>query len=115
MRRLCRYHDGCLEGVLARDELLDNLIGERGFSADSQAIYAWRRQQLIDSGQIPGLTSTGQAELMAAALDLPTSLTAVQVIAHTVRSAWVGERWAARIDGYRPAVAPMARAAPIPP
>ncbi len=34
---------------------------------------------------------------------------------HTVRSASVGERRAARIDGYRPAMAPMTRAAPIPP
>jgi transposase-like protein len=32
----------------------------------AQAIYTWRRQQLIDSGQIPGMTSTGQAELVAA-------------------------------------------------
>ena len=24
----------------------------------AQAIYTWRRQQLIDSGQIPGMTST---------------------------------------------------------
>ncbi len=34
---------------------------------------------------------------------------------HTVRSASVGERRAARIDGYRPAMAPMTRAAPMPP
>ena len=32
----------------------------------AQVIYTWRRQQLIDSGQIPGLTSTDQAELVAA-------------------------------------------------
>lgn len=32
----------------------------------AQAIYTWRRQQLIDSGQIPGLSSTDQAELVAA-------------------------------------------------
>jgi transposase-like protein len=32
----------------------------------AQAIYTWRRQQLIDSGQIPGMTSTDQAELVAA-------------------------------------------------
>ncbi len=34
---------------------------------------------------------------------------------HAVRSASVGERRAARLAGYRPAMAPMARAAPIPP
>lgn len=32
----------------------------------AQVIYTWRRQQLIDSGQVPGITSTGHAELVAA-------------------------------------------------
>jgi transposase len=32
----------------------------------AQVIYTWRRQQLIDSGQIPGMTSTDHAELVAA-------------------------------------------------
>ena len=32
----------------------------------AQTIYTWRRQQLIDSGQIPGMTSTDHAELVAA-------------------------------------------------
>jgi transposase-like protein len=32
----------------------------------AQAIYTWRRQALIDSGQIPGMTSTDHAELVAA-------------------------------------------------
>ena len=32
----------------------------------AQIIYTWRKQQLIDSGQLPGLTSTGHAELVAA-------------------------------------------------
>jgi hypothetical protein len=32
----------------------------------AQAIYTWRRQQLIDSGQIQGMTSTDHAELVAA-------------------------------------------------
>jgi transposase-like protein len=31
-----------------------------------QTIYVWRRQQLIDSGQVPGLTSADHAELVAA-------------------------------------------------
>ncbi|GAA1840891.1 hypothetical protein GCM10009836_20290 [Pseudonocardia ailaonensis] len=31
-----------------------------------QTIYVWRRQELIDSGQLPGATSTEQAELTAA-------------------------------------------------
>jgi transposase-like protein len=32
-----------------------------------QTIYNWRRQQLIDSGQVSGITSTDQAELIALA------------------------------------------------
>jgi transposase-like protein len=32
----------------------------------AQVIYTWRRQQLIDSGQLPGITSTDHAELVAA-------------------------------------------------
>jgi transposase len=31
-----------------------------------QAIYNWRRQQLIDSGQLPGIISGDHAELVAA-------------------------------------------------
>lgn len=32
----------------------------------AQVIYTWRRQQLIDRGQMPGLTSSDHAELVAA-------------------------------------------------
>jgi transposase len=32
----------------------------------AQCIYTWRKQQLIDRGQLPGITSTDHAELMAA-------------------------------------------------
>ena len=31
-----------------------------------QTIYVWRRQHLIDTGQLPGPTSEDQAELVAA-------------------------------------------------
>ncbi|XVS67813.1 transposase [Actinosynnema sp. CA-299493] len=31
-----------------------------------QTIYAWHRQELIDSGQMPGTTSADNAELVAA-------------------------------------------------
>ncbi|WP_158854708.1 transposase [Saccharothrix deserti] len=31
-----------------------------------QTIYSWRRQELIDSGRLPGTTSTDNAELVAA-------------------------------------------------
>jgi len=32
----------------------------------AQVIYTWRRQHLIDSGQMPGVTSRDHAELVAA-------------------------------------------------
>jgi transposase-like protein len=32
----------------------------------AQVIYTWRRQQLIDSGQVPGMTSADHAGLVAA-------------------------------------------------
>lgn len=32
----------------------------------NQAIYTWRRQELIDTGQLPGTTSADNAELIAA-------------------------------------------------
>ena len=31
-----------------------------------QTIYVWRRQELIDTGQLPGTTSSDNAELVAA-------------------------------------------------
>lgn len=31
-----------------------------------QTIYAWRKQELIDTGQLPGLSSAEQTELTAA-------------------------------------------------
>ncbi|MFI2650816.1 transposase [Micromonospora fulviviridis] len=38
----------------------------RDLEISDQTIYNWRRQDLIDTGQIPGVTSTDQAELVAA-------------------------------------------------
>lgn len=32
----------------------------------AQAIYTWRRRQLVDSGQMPGMTSSDHAELVGA-------------------------------------------------
>jgi transposase len=37
-----------------------------GLQISAQTICTWRRQQLIDSGQMPGMTSTDHAELVAA-------------------------------------------------
>ncbi|MFC4018980.1 IS3 family transposase [Micromonospora sp. GCM10011542] len=38
----------------------------RDLEISDQTIYNWRRQDLIDTGQVPGVTSTDQAELVAA-------------------------------------------------
>ncbi|TDB73606.1 IS3 family transposase [Micromonospora sp. KC723] len=38
----------------------------RDLEISDQTIYNWRRQELIDTGQMPGVTSTDQAELVAA-------------------------------------------------
>ena len=38
----------------------------RDLQISAQTIYTWRRQQLIDSGQLSGMTSTDHAELVAA-------------------------------------------------
>jgi len=56
-----------------RRKVLDLVASGRGVAqvaADldisEQTIYVWRRQQLIDAGQLPGITSTDHAELVAA-------------------------------------------------
>lgn len=36
----------------------------RDLDISAQVIYTWRRQQLIDSGQMPGMTSADHAELL---------------------------------------------------
>jgi transposase-like protein len=38
----------------------------RDLGISEQTIYVWRRQDLIDHGQLPGATSAEQAELLAA-------------------------------------------------
>ena len=38
----------------------------RDLQISDQTIYNWRRQELIDTGQMPGLTSADQVELVAA-------------------------------------------------
>ena len=40
------------------------LVGDLQIS--DQTIYNWRRQELIDTGQLPGVTSADQTELVAA-------------------------------------------------
>jgi len=38
----------------------------RDLQISDQTIYNWRRQELIDIGQLPGITSGDQAELIVA-------------------------------------------------
>ena len=38
----------------------------RLLEVSEQAIYSWRRQELIDGGELPGLSSEERAELRAA-------------------------------------------------
>jgi putative transposase len=56
-----------------RRKVLDLLKAGRAVSQlvndlqiSDQTIYNWRRQELIDTGQMPGITSTDQAELVVA-------------------------------------------------
>lgn len=38
----------------------------RDLQISDQTIYNWRRQELIDTGQMPGISSADHAELVAA-------------------------------------------------
>ena len=50
--------------LLASGRSVASVAADLGLSG--QTIYNWRRQELIDTGQRSGLTSTEQAELAAA-------------------------------------------------
>ncbi len=50
--------------LLAAGRSVASIAGDLGVS--DQTIYNWRRQELIDTGQAPGLTSTEAGELTAA-------------------------------------------------
>lgn len=50
--------------LLAEGRSVVSVASDLGLSA--QAIYNWRRQERIDRGQAPGLSSSEQAELKAA-------------------------------------------------
>ncbi len=45
----------------------------RNIGVSGQTIYTWRRQEAIDRGLVPGLTSAGRAELTAANRDRITA------------------------------------------
>jgi transposase-like protein len=50
--------------LLAAGRHVTDLARDLGIS--SQTIYDWRRQEHVDRGEIPGLTSAEKAELVAA-------------------------------------------------
>jgi hypothetical protein len=52
---------GCRSRIDVRDEDLGDLS-----AVSDQTIYAWRKQELNDTGQLPGLSRAEQSELSAA-------------------------------------------------
>lgn len=61
---MVRYELTLLPGQRAARRPVAQVAFDLQISA--QMTYTWRRQQLIDSDQIPGMTSSGHAELVAA-------------------------------------------------
>jgi transposase len=64
-----------------------------------QMIYSWRRQHLVDTGRLPGLTSSEHAELVAARKRIAELETELAI--HR-RSAELLARVVAPIGGSRP-------------
>ncbi|MPZ25920.1 MAG: transposase [Micromonosporaceae bacterium] len=67
----------------------------RDLQISDQTIYTWRRQELIDTGQLPGTTSREAAELVAARrriAELETELAvhrrAAELLKETEASSW---------------------------
>ena len=50
--------------LLAAGRSVASVAADLGVS--DQTIYTWRKQELVDTGQAPGLSSSEQAELRAA-------------------------------------------------
>jgi transposase len=50
--------------LVAADRPIAQIAADLGIS--DQTIYGWRKQELIDTGQLPGLNRAEQAELSAA-------------------------------------------------
>jgi len=100
-------HQPCAQEVSTgvRRKVLDLVAAGRGVAQvatdldiSEQTIYVWRRQELIDTGQLPGTTSIENAELMAARrriaelepradADTPAGARAVGVLRHVIVSA----------------------------
>ena len=62
----------------------------RDLGISEQTIYVWRKQDLIDKGQLPGATMTEQAELLAARQrirELETELAVTKRAVELVRGA----------------------------
>jgi putative ABC transport system ATP-binding protein len=109
-----------------RDEiigLLETMWRDRGLTMvlvthDSTVARRAQRIGVMKNGRLTFKQPAHRKTTAAQPSDLPPadSFSLVEVRAsHTVRSASVGERRAARIEGYSPAIAPMTRAAPRPP
>lgn len=64
-----------------------------------QTIYLWRRQELIDTGQLPGITSTDQKDLLAARRRIAELETELAV---TKRAAELLSEAVSPKDGSRP-------------
>jgi transposase-like protein len=71
----------------------------RDLQVSDRTIYNWRRQERIDSGQMPGITSTDQAELVSARRRIAELETELAI--HR-RSAELLARVVAPIGGSRP-------------
>nr|WP_211269290.1 hypothetical protein [Saccharothrix syringae] len=52
--------------LVADVEVRRDLGDAADLDISDQTTYAWRRQELVDTGQMPGTTSTDNAELVAA-------------------------------------------------
>src|SRR6476661_10050007 len=62
--------------------------GAADLQISDQSIYSWRRQDRIDRGLVPGLTSVEKAELVAARkriVDLETELKTTRRVLELVR------------------------------
>lgn len=52
--------------LVAAGRPIAQIAADLGISDQTQTIYGWRRQELIDTGQLPGLNRAELAELDAA-------------------------------------------------
>jgi hypothetical protein len=96
----------------------------RDLQISDQTICNWRRQEMIDTGQLPGVTRSEQAELMFAA-DGPNQLWLIDITEHAtgqgklylcaVKDVFSTRLWGTRsIPGWRSRLAVNAQRTPSP-